>query len=164
MKKLLLLIAVGAVTLMSSCIKPEKLSFDGIENIQIKGATASQVGLDVGIRATNASGSNLSLTDMQLTLKKDGRKIVDIVLRDKTELPRKTSGILTLPLAIRFEGPLGALGAYAAFSKGVQNTTISGFITAKAGWAKKRYEIPEMPLDAVASQYGFDPAALLNGM
>ena len=60
MKKLLLLAALGAVTLLGSCIRPEKLSFEGIESIQVKGATASQVGIDLGIKATNASGSTRS--------------------------------------------------------------------------------------------------------
>ena len=99
MKKLLLLAVLGAVTLLGSCIRPEKLSFEGIESIQVKGATASQVGIDLGIKATNASGSNLTLTDMQLTISKEGRRIVDIVLRDKARLPRKSSGIMTLPSA-----------------------------------------------------------------
>ena len=132
MKKLLLLAVLGAVTLLGSCIRPEKLSFEGIESIQVKGATASQVGIDLGIKATNASGSNLTLTDMQLTISKEGRRIVDIVLRDKARLPRKSSGVMTLPLAIRFDGPLGALGVYSAFSKGLQNTTLSGYVTARA--------------------------------
>jgi hypothetical protein len=47
MKKLLLLAALGAVTLLSSCIRPEKLSFEGIESIQVKGATASQVAFSI---------------------------------------------------------------------------------------------------------------------
>ena len=162
MKKLLLLAVLGAVTLLGSCIRPEKLSFEGIESIQVKGATASQVGIDLGIKATNASGSNL--TDMQLTISKEGRRIVDIVLRDKARLPRKSSGVMTLPLAIRFDGPLGALGVYSAFSKGLQNTTLSGYVTARAGWGKKKIEIPEMPLDQMARQFGFDPAELLKNM
>jgi hypothetical protein len=161
MKKLLLLAVLGAVTLLGSCIRPEKLSFEGIESIQVKGATASQVGIDLGIKATNASGSNLTLTDMQLTISKEGRRIVDIVLRDKA---RKSSGVMTLPLAIRFDGPLGALGVYSAFSKGLQNTTLSGYVTARAGWGKKKIEIPEMPLDQMARQFGFDPAELLKNM
>ena len=152
MKKLLLLAVLGAVTLLGSCIRPEKLSFEGIESIQVKGATASQVGIDLGIKATNASGS------------KEGRRIVDIVLRDKARLPRKSSGVMTLPLAIRFDGPLGALGVYSAFSKGLQNTTLSGYVTARVGWGKKKIEIPEMPLDQMARQFGFDPAELLKNM
>ena len=164
MKKLLLLAVLGAVTLLGSCIRPEKLSFEGIESIQVKGATASQVGIDLGIKATNASGSNLTLTEMQLTISKEGRRIVDIVLRDKARLPRKSSGVMTLPLAIRFDGPLGALGVYSAFSKGLQNTTLSGYVTARVGWGKKKIEIPEMPLDQMARQFGFDPAELLKNM
>ena len=149
MKKLLLLAVLGAVTLLGSCIRPEKLSFEGIESIQVKGATASQVGIDLGIKATNASGSNLTLTDMQLTISKEGRRIVDIVLRDKVRLPRKS---------------IGALGVYSAFSKGLQNTTLSGYVTARVGWGKKKIEIPEMPLDQMARQFGFDPAELLKNM
>ena len=101
---------------------------------------------------------------MQLTISKEGRRIVDIVLRDKARLPRKSSGVMTLPLAIRFDGPLGALGVYSAFSKGLQNTTLSGYVTARAGWGKKKIEIPEMPLDQMARQFGFDPAELLKNM
>ena len=164
MKKLLLLAVLGAVTLLGSCIRPEKLSFEGIESIQVKGATASQVGIDLGIKATNASGSNLTLTDMQLTISKEGRRIVDIVLRDKARLPRKSSGVMTLPLAIRFDGPLGALGVYSAFSKGLQNTTLSGYVTARAGWAKKNNQTPESPFDPRPRQLGFERAELQKNM
>lgn len=142
MKKLLLLAVLGAVTLLGSCIRPEKLSFEGIESIQVKGATASQVGIDLGIKATNASGSNLTLTDMQLTISKEGRRIVDIVLRDKARLPRKSSGVMTLPLAIRFDGPLGALGVYSAFSKGLQNTHPVGLRDSPGGLGAKKDRNP----------------------
>ncbi|MFR4025222.1 MAG: hypothetical protein ACLTZY_05195 [Alistipes indistinctus] len=110
MKKLLLLAVLGAVTLLGSCIRPEKLSFEGIESIQVKGATASQVGIDLGIKATNASGSNLTLTDMQLTISKEGRRIVDIVLRDKVRLPRKSSGVADLAAGHPLRRPARRIG------------------------------------------------------
>ena len=53
MKKILLLTLIAVTVLMSSCVNPDKISFGGIESIQIKGVSTSQVGLDIGINTAN---------------------------------------------------------------------------------------------------------------
>ncbi len=164
MKKLLFLVTFSVVTLLHSCVSPEKLSFDGIDAIQLKGITSSQVGVDLGIKATNASGSNFTLTDMQVTISKEGQVLTNVVLREKVRMSRKSSGVITLPLGIRFDGPLGALGVYSSLSKGLQNTTISGYVTVRTGWCKKKFKIPEIQLDQMAQEYGFDPTDLLKNL
>lgn len=163
MKKIFLfsLIFLAVTALMSSCVNPDKLTFGGIESIQIKGVSTSQIGVDVGIRATNSSSHNVTLTDMQIEVKRQGATQLTINSREKSVLPRKSDGVVTFPLAIRFNGLLGALGAYSTFSKGLE-VTVSGYATIKAGWMKKRLDIPEMPLDELARQSGIDPAKLLQ--
>ena len=71
-------------------------------------------------------------------------------------LPRKSDGIVTLPLTVRFNGPLGALGMYSVFTKGLEGVTVSGHATVKAGWVKKKWDIPEMSLDELARQSGIN--------
>lgn len=156
MKKILLLTLIAVTVLMSSCVNPDKISFGGIESIQIKGVSTSQVGLDIGINTANSSSHNITLTDLKIDLYKTKVKLLSITLRDKSVLPRKSDGIVTLPLTVRFNGPLGALGAYSVLTKGLEEVTVSGHATVKAGWFKKKWDIPEMSLDELARQSGIN--------
>lgn len=156
MKKILLLTLIAVTVLMSSCVNPDKISFGGIESIQIKGVSTSQVGLDTGINTANRSNHNITLTDLKIDLNKTKVKLLSITLRDKSVLPRKSDGIVTLPLTVRFNGPLGALGMYSVFTKGLEGVTVSGHATVKAGWVKKKWDIPEMSLDELARQSGIN--------
>ena len=156
MKKILLLTLIAVTVLMSSCVNPDKISFGGIESIQIKGVSTSQVGLDIGINTANRSSHNITLTDLKIDLNKTNIKLLSITLRDKSVLPRKSDGIVTLPLTVRFNGPLGALGMYSVFTKGLEGVTVSGHATVKAGWVKKKWDIPEMSLDELARQSGIN--------
>ena len=156
MKKILLLTLIAVTVLMSSCVNPDKISFGGIESIQIKGVSTSQVGLDIGINTANRSSHNITLTDLKIDLNKTKVKLLSITLRDKSVLPRKSDGIVTLPLTVRFTGPLGALGMYSVFTKGLEGVTVSGHATVKAGWVKKKWDIPEMSLDELARQSGIN--------
>ena len=156
MKKILLLTLIAVTVLMSSCVNPDKISFGGIESIQIKGVSTSQVGLDIGINTANRSSHNITLTDLKIDLNKTNVKLLSITLRDKSVLPRKSDGIVTLPLTVRFNGPLGALGMYSVFTKGLEGVTVSGHATVKAGWGKKKWDIPEMSLDELARQSGIN--------
>lgn len=156
MKKILLLTLIAVTVLMSSCVNPDKISFGGIESIQIKGVSTSQVGLDIGINTANRSNHNITLTDLKIDLNKTKVKLLSITLRDKSVLPRKSDGVVIFPLVIRFNGLLGALGAYSTFSKGLEGVTVSGYATIKAGWMKKRFDVPEMSLDELARQSGIN--------
>lgn len=162
MKKILLLTLIAVTVLMSSCVNPDKISFGGIESIQIKGVSTSQVGLDIGINTANRSSHNITLTDLKIDLNKTKVKLLSITLRDKSVLPRKSDGIVTLPLTVRFNGPLGALGMYSVFTKGLEGVTVSGHATVKAGWVKKKWDIPEMSLDELARQSGINIEELLK--
>lgn len=163
MKKILLLTLIAVTVLMSSCVNPDKISFGGIESIQIKGVSTSQVGLDIGINTANRSSHNITLTDLQIDVKRQGSNQLSILLREQSLIPRKSAGMVTLPLTVRFNGILGALGAYSTFSKGLEGVTVSGYATIKAGWMKKRFDVPEMPLEELAQRSGIDPAKLLQG-
>lgn len=162
MKKILLLTLIAVTVLMSSCVNPDKILFGGIESIQIKGVSTSQVGLDIGINTANRSSHNITLTDLKIDLNKTNVKLLSITLRDKSVLPRKSDGIVTLPLTVRFNGPLGALGMYSVFTKGLEGVTVSGHATVKAGWVKKKWDIPEMSLDELARQSGINIEELLK--
>lgn len=162
MKKILLLTLIAVTVLMSSCVNPDKISFGGIESIQIKGVSTSQVGLDIGINTANRSSHNITLTDLQIDVKRQGSNQLSILLREQSLIPRKSAGMVTLPLTVRFNGILGALGAYSTLSKGLEGVTVSGHATVKAGWFKKKWDIPEMPLDELARQSGINIEELLK--
>ena len=100
---------------------------------------------------------------MQIEIKRQGTTQLTFNLREKSVVPRKSDGVVIFPLVIRFNGLLGALGAYSTFSKGLEGVTVSGYATIKAGWMKKRFDVPEMPLEELARRSGIDPAKLLQG-
>ena len=94
MKKILLLTLIAVTVLMSSCVNPDKLTFGGIESIQLKGVSTSQMGLDIGVHATNSSSHNVTLTDMQIEIKRQGTTQLTFNLREKSVVPRKSDGVV----------------------------------------------------------------------
>lgn len=158
------ILLVGIAFALSSCIRADQLALQGVESFQLEGVTPTQVGVKANIKALNASAHKLTITQMQLDVRAKNDPILTLQLRDKVVLPRRTSGTVTVPLVIRFQGPLGALNAYSQFKKGIRDITISGSVTAKVGWGKKHIDIPETSLEALARQFGINPNDLFKNL
>lgn len=73
MKKLIILLLILPIV---SCVRVEDLSYDGIESVQVQSVGTSQTAIDLFVRASNGSGTNLTVARAELTLKKGDRTLV----------------------------------------------------------------------------------------
>lgn len=152
-----------AVLAFSSCLNPNKITYNGIEAVRLRGVTASQVGIDVDLNITNASRHRITLGEADFVIKKGDRTLMNIHLREPVQLKSRYSGVVTIPLAVRFEGLLGALGVASTLSKGMDGCWIEGDVELRAGGIKKRVHLPASSLDGMSKEMlGFDPAQLLQ--
>lgn len=148
---------LALMVLMVSCVKPEDVVIDSLESFQVTSMGVSQWTVDAGMKVTNLSGSKLQLKEATLSIDRQGKPLMTVQLMDKVVIPRRSSAVYTLPLAIRFEGLGGLLGAGSAFASGLKDCTVSVDATVRGGWAKKRFQMEDLPLETLFRQAGIDP-------
>ena len=160
MKKLIILLLILPIV---SCVRVEDLSYDGIESVQVQSVGTSQTAIDLFVRASNGSGTNLTVARAELTLKKGDRTLVRV--DEKVKLPRKFDGTVRVPVNVRFEGGmLGAIGVMSTLSRGVQGTTVSGVVVARAGLMRKKYVIEDMETERFLRQFGIKLSDILQNI
>ena len=158
MKKLIILLLILPIV---SCVRVEDLSYDGIESVQVQSVGTSQTAIDLFVRASNGSGTNLTVARAELTLK----KLVQARVDEKVKLPRKFDGTVRVPVNVRFEGGmLGAIGVMSTLSRGVQGTTVSGVVVARAGLMRKKYVIEDMETERFLRQFGIKLSDILQNI
>lgn len=162
MKKLIILLLILPIV---SCVRVEDLSYDGIESVQVQSVGTSQTAIDLFVRASNGSGTNLTVARAELTLKKGDRTLVQARVDEKVKLPRKFDGTVRVPVNVRFEGGmLGAIGVMSTLSRGVQGTTVSGVVVARAGLMRKKYVIKDMETERFLRQFGIKLSDILQNI
>ena len=162
MKKLIILLLILPIV---SCVRVEDLSYDGIESVQVQSVGTSQTAIDLFVRASNGSGTNLTVARAELTLKKGDRTLVQARVDEKVKLPRKFDGTVRVPVNVRFEGGmLGAIGVMSTLSRGVQGTTVSGVVVARAGLMRKKYVIEDMETERFLRQFGIKLSDILQNI
>ena len=156
MKKLIILLLILPIV---SCVRVEDLSYDGIESVQVQSVGTSQTAIDLFVRASNGSGTNLTVARAELTLKKGDRTLVQARGDEKVKLPRKFDGTVRVPVNVRFEGGmLGAIGVMSTLSRGVQGTTVSGVVV------RKKYVIEDMETERFLRQFGIKLSDILQNI
>ena len=153
---------MALMLLMVSCVKPEDVVIENLESFQVKSVSMSHLLVDAGVKVTNLSGSKLVLKEATLSIDRDGTPLMNVQLTEKVVIPRRTSAVYTLPLAVRFEGLGGLLGAGSAFSSGLKGCTVSLEATLRGGWAQKKFRMEDIPLETLFRQAGIDPEAFLK--
>ena len=83
MKKLIILLLILPIV---SCVRVEDLSYDGIESVQVQSVGTSQTAIDLFVRASNGSGTNLTVARAELTLRKGDRTLVQARVDEKVKL------------------------------------------------------------------------------
>lgn len=158
-KFLLLLLILPAV----GCVRVEDLSYDGIESVKVQSLGGSQSVVDLFVRASNASGSNISVIKAEMSLSKEQRTLLRASVDEKVKLPRKFDGVIRIPVKIRFEGGiLGAIGVMGTLAQGVAGTTVSGTVVVKAGLIRKKYEVKDMETERFLRQFGIQLPELMK--
>ena len=86
-------------------------------------------------------------------------------MAEKVKLPRKFDGTVRVPVNVRFEGGmLGAIGVMSTLSRGVQGTTVSGVVVARAGLMRKKYVIEDMETERFLRQFGIKLSDILQNI
>lgn len=154
-----------SVFLFASCVRMSDLSYDGIESVEVVSVGVNQSAVDLFVRASNASGTNLTVVKAELTLNRDGVRLAQAEVDEKVKLPKRFDGTIRIPVKIRIEGGfLGVASIASVLSNCGVGTTVSGEVVVKAGLAKKKYKIEDMDTGRFLRQFGIDPEDMLKGI
>ena len=72
-----------SVFLFASCVRMSDLSYDGIESVEVVSVGVNQSAVDLFVRASNASGTNLTVVKAELTLNRDGVRLAQAEVEEK---------------------------------------------------------------------------------
>ncbi|HJB84753.1 MAG TPA: hypothetical protein IAA13_04515 [Candidatus Alistipes merdigallinarum] len=153
-----------SVFLFASCVRISDLSYDGIESVEVVSVGMNQSAVDLFVRASNVSGTNLTVVKAELTLDRDGVRLAQVEVGEKVKLPKRFEGTVRVPVKIRIEGGLFGMASIASVlsNRGV-GTTVSGEVVVKAGLAKKRFKIENMDTGRFLRQFGIDTEEIIKG-
>ncbi len=157
MKRNHILLILGLFFLATSCIKPDDVQLGNVESFRVVSVGGTGMNVEADVRVTNLSGKNIALTAAKLTIARRGAPFMELLLRDKVVVPRRSSGLQTLPLVVRFEGIAGMLSAGTVLASGMKDCTIDVEATLRGGWAKKTFRIENKPVEDLLRQAGIDP-------
>lgn len=154
-----------SVFLFASCVRMSDLSYGGIESVEVVSVGMNQSAFDLFVRASNASGTNLSVVKAELTLNRDGVRLAQAVVDEKVKLPKRFDGTVRIPVKIRIDGGLLGMASIASVlsNRGI-GTTVSGEVVVKAGLAKKKFKIENMDTGRFLRQFGIDPDDIVKGI
>ena len=134
--------------LLGSCIKQEDISLKEVENVSVQGFSR----IDLTLKVENRSGSKLRVESARLDLRRGEMPLV----------PRKSVTSVPVTLRLKLSNPLGALGLMGDLKGMIPQLTVSGEITAKAGWARKKIRFDGVPFTDFLRTFGADTDELLK--
>lgn len=154
-----------SVFLFASCVRMSDLSYGGIESVEVVSVGMNQSAFDLFVRASNTSGTNLSVVKAELTLNRDGVRLAQAAVDEKVKLPKRFDGTVRIPVKIRIDGGLLGMASIASMlsNRGI-GTTVSGEVVVKAGLAKKKFKIEDMDTGRFLRQFGIDPDDIVKGI
>lgn len=138
--------------LMAACISADDINVKGIESFELKSLTRPSLVIDV----ENRSGKNISLAGGRFMLERDSVGIVEVMLAEEVVVPRKSDGLVTVPLQVRVTDPLVLLSISLGGRLITDDMTVSGEVVAKAGAMSRKFEYEHMPLKKFLSIFGID--------
>ena len=150
-----------------SCVRSDDLSYDRdrVGEAPCRRDIA-QTDVDVFVRASNASGTAVSVVRADLELSRGGSVLLTASVDEKVKLPRRSENVtVRVPVRVRFEGGmLGALGLMKTLSRGTDGTTVSGTVVVKAGAIRKKFKIEDMETDRFLRRFGIDLSDIRQGI
>ncbi len=144
--------------LLGSCIKQEDISLKEVENVSVQGFSR----IDLTLKVENRSGSKLRVESARLDLRRGEMPLVDLILGEPVLVPRKSVTSVPVTLRLKLSNPLGALGLMGDLKGMIPQLTVSGEITAKAGWARKKIRFDGVPFTDFLRTFGADTDELLK--
>lgn len=160
--KLIYILLLSTTIFASSCVRFDDITIEDIQSVKMRGTTTSQTGLDITALVENKSGSRITLLEGDFALFTGDGKVLEVKLRDKVILHRKSNEEVLIPIIVRYTHPLGALGIIPLLVGDRNSVLISGEIKARGGMASKKFKIEKMKLADFTRIYGVELDRLIN--
>ena len=129
-----------------------------VENVSVQGFSR----IDLTLKVENQSGSKLRIEDVRLDLRHGEMSLVDLKLGQQVIVPRKSTSSIPVSLRLKLSNPLGALSMMSNLKSTLSQLTVSGEITAKAGWARKKIRFDKVPFTDFLRTFGADTDELFK--
>ncbi len=129
-----------------------------VENVSVQGFSR----IDLTLKVENQSGSKLRIEDARLDLRHGEMSLVDLKLGQQVIVPRKSTSSIPVSLRLKLSNPLGALSMMSNLKSTLSQLTVSGEITAKAGWARKKIRFDKVPFTDFLRTFGADTDELFK--
>lgn len=152
------LLLILPLILLGSCIKQEDITLKEVENISVQGFSR----IDLSLKVENQSGSKLRIEDARMELCRGEMPLVDLMLSEPILIPRKSTSSIPVSLRLKLANPLGALSLMGDLKSTLSQLTVSGEITAKAGWARKKIRFDDVPFTDFLRTFGADTDELFK--
>ncbi len=141
MKNILSILAV--IILLSSCsLKP--ITVGDVKDVSLKKLTKESVTLVVKIPIKNENKFKFKITDVNIDMSVEGKKIGKIKRLDNITIPANSNNVYDFEIEAEFSKLMkGSMALMASFMKRSINVKLDGHIKAKAFGMPKKVEIHE---------------------
>ena len=143
---------------LGSCIKQEDIILQEVENVSLQGLSR----IDLSLKVENRSGSKLRVEEARMELFRGTMPLVDLMLSEPILIPRKSTSSIPVSLRLKLANPLGALSLMGDLKSTLSQLTVSGEVTAKAGWARKKIRFDGVPFTDFLRTFGADTDELFK--
>lgn len=165
MRKYLLLIAALTVAFsMTSCRRAaekarEKIRIEAVEAVERHGLS----GFDAVLRVKNGTGYKLALETAEMELFYGGRKIGDVALRERIEVPKRATVSVPTRWRLRISDPLALYMLTRKLQQGdLSQVAVSFAMKGRGGPAKVDISQEMMPLPQFLHIFGLSEDDLIN--
>lgn len=148
----------AALTTLSSCANPEKITFQGPVSVDVE--SASKIAAEC--RVENCTAHKIRLISAKFTLHYPSENIATVMLAQPVEIAKCWGGEVVFPLRVRFANPLMALTAQNLEELDWDNIYVTGEGVVRAGVGKRKIRLNDYPVREFLSN--FDPGRGTHGI
>jgi len=162
MKKNRIIFAVAALFALSAvlhgCLNPENIIVQNVENISVQGFSRA----DLVLRVEN-KGRKASIESGKISLMRNGAPMIDLMLHNRVEVPRRTTADVPVSIQMKMANPLMAISLAQNPQAILNTTTVSGEMSFKAGMRKK-IRFDQMPFPEFLRTLGVNTEELIRSI
>ena len=152
MKKAILLVSIAVSLLFTSCLNVDDIQIVDVESFDFKSLSK----IEVGVEVSNDSRHNIKIKSANLELFQRDKKIVDFIVNEEILIPRKTTGLIDIPIRIKVKQPLLVMQIISNIERYKTSLKISGEVSVKAGVLRKKFTLKDMPVSQFIDTFGAD--------
>ena len=162
MKKFRLSFFAAALFALSAalhgCLNPENIVVQDVENVSMQGFSRA----DLVLRIEN-KGRKASIESGKFALSRNGSPMIDLMLRDRVEIPRRTTAGIPVSIQIKMSNPLMAISLARDPQATLNTMTVSGEMSFKAG-IRKKIRFDNTPFPEFLRTLGVDTNELIRSI